>query len=61
MMMYMYSVEDKNGQPRQMFSSLDDAKANRQPSEYVVEYRFTLDDSETIVFPSNLTLDFGEE
>jgi len=61
MMMYMYSVEDKNGQPRQMFSSLDTAKANRQPLEYVVEYRFTLDDSETIVFPSNVTLDFGEE
>lgn len=61
MMMYMYSVEDKNGKPRSMFSSLDEAKANRQPSEFVVEYTFTLDDSLTVVFPSTLDLDGGEE
>lgn len=61
MMMYMYSVEDKDGQPRQMFSSLDDAKANRQPLEYIVEYKFSLDDSETIIYPSNLSLEFWEE
>jgi len=59
MNMYMYSVEDKTGTPRAMFASLEDAKTNRQPSEYVVEYRFSLDDSETIVFP--FTIDFEEE
>ena len=59
MNMYMYSVEDKTGTPRAMFSSLDEAKANRQPLEYVVEYTFTLEDSETIVFP--FTIDFEEE
>ena len=61
MMMYMYSVEDKNGQPRSMFSTLDEAKANRQPAEYVVEYSFGLEDSETVVFPFTLDLDGGEE
>ena len=61
MMMYMYSVEDKNGKPRSMFSSLDEAKANRQPSEFVVEYAFSLEGSECVVFPSVLNLDGGEE
>ena len=61
MMMYMYSVEDKNGKPRSMFSSLDEAKANRQSAEFIVEYTFTLDDSLTVVFPSSLDLDGGEE
>ena len=61
MNMFMYSVENRHGEPRAMFSALEEAKANRQPTEYVVEYRFTLDDSETLVFPSTLTLNLGEE
>tara|TARA_Y100001973_G_scaffold81168_1_gene119619 strand:- start:431 stop:616 length:186 start_codon:yes stop_codon:yes gene_type:complete len=61
MKMYMYSVEDKNGQPRSMFATLDEAKASRQPEEYVAEYIFNVEDSEIIVFPSTLNLDGGEE
>ncbi len=59
--MYMYSVEDKWRQPRMMFASLEDAKANQQPSEFIVEYTFSLEDSETIVSPPSLDLDGGEE
>ncbi len=61
MMMYMYSVEDKNGKPRSMFSSLDEAKADRQPSEFVVEYSFRLEDCKTVVCAYTLDLDGGEE
>lgn len=61
MMMYMYAVEDKNGQPRSMFSSLKEARANRQPEEYVIEYAFSLEGSEVVEFPSTLNLDGGEE
>lgn len=56
----MYSVEEKWRQPRMMFVNLEDAKANRQPSEYIVEYEFKLNDSETIVSPPSLDLDGGE-
>ena len=61
MMMYMYAVEDKNGQPRSMFSTLDEAKANRQPTEFVIEYAFSLEGSEVVVFPSVLNVNGGEE
>ena len=64
MRMYMYSVEKADGNPRSMFSDVTSAREARQPDEYVVEYCFSLESSEPVVYPEVLSLDLdlgGEE
>lgn len=62
--MYMYSVEEADGNPRSLFSDVAEARAARLPHEYVVEYCFNLESSEPVVYPEVLSLDLdlgGEE
>ena len=61
MKMFLYSVEGADGQPRKMFPTCDEAKAERLSHEYIVEYTFSLEDSEPIVYPELLVLEGGTE
>tara|TARA_R100001082_G_C4331618_1_gene145916 strand:- start:89 stop:280 length:192 start_codon:yes stop_codon:yes gene_type:complete len=61
MRMYMYSVEKADGNPRSLFSDVAEARAARQPHEYVVEYCFNLESSEPVVYPEVISLDLGGE
>ena len=61
MRMFMYSVEKREGGPRAMFATFEEAEAQQQPDEYVIEYKFTLEDSVALRFPSRVVLTVGEE
>jgi len=61
MIMYMYGVATSESSPRAMFSSKAEADADRQPFEFVIEYRFAFEDSEVVTWPDAVILDLGGE
>lgn len=59
MMMHMYGVATSDSSPRAMFGSKAEADAARQPTEFVIEYRFAFEDSEVVTWPDAILIDLG--
>ena len=61
MKMYLYSVEWADGQPRKMFPTCEEAKAERLPHECVIEYTFSLEEREPVVWYNGIVFERDEE